>query len=130
MISVLVDENLSEYLANGLDQLNRPLDNGIKVVSMATRFRKGIKDEEWIPAWSKEDGIFLSQDLNMTRTKHLAELLHSQKMAAIFLKPPKGTPYWNRVRMVIDQWEEICNIILNKKRPYSYVVKQRSIARL
>lgn len=43
MIQVLIDENLSEYLAEGLDKLQFPLDNGIVVTSIAKEFQKRCK---------------------------------------------------------------------------------------
>lgn len=59
MIKVLVDENLSEYFAEGLNQLQMPLASGIEVTSIAKEFQKGIKDEEWIPQWGKNP-VYLS----------------------------------------------------------------------
>lgn len=82
MISVLIDENLSEHLAQGLDAIQRPLDNGIKVVSMADVFGKGTKDEIWIPEWGRSDGIFLTHNINIQRTRHLAELLKQNLIGA------------------------------------------------
>lgn len=93
MIEILVDENLSEHLANGIDSIQRPLDNGISVVSMAIKFGKGVKDEDWIPKWGSEDGVFLTQDINITRTKHLAGLLQKHQLRAFFLKIPNKTSY-------------------------------------
>jgi PIN like domain len=43
MIKVLVDENLSEHLADGLNAIQRPMDNGIEVVSMKNIFGKETK---------------------------------------------------------------------------------------
>jgi hypothetical protein len=45
MIKVLFDENLSEYFAEGLNQLQYPLADNIEVTSIAKEFHKGIKDE-------------------------------------------------------------------------------------
>ena len=69
-MQVLVDENLSEYLADGINSIQFPLDNGIQVVSMDAIFGKGTKDDDWIPAWGKQEGIFLTQDINITRTAY------------------------------------------------------------
>lgn len=37
MIRVLMDENLSEFFAKGLNQLQKPLGNDIEVTSVAKR---------------------------------------------------------------------------------------------
>lgn len=130
MIKVLVDENLSEHLANGLHELQFPLDNGIKLVSMAAQYGKGTQDEDWLPDWGKKDGIFLAQDLNISRTRHLADLLKIHQSGALFLKPPKGTKYWELVTILIRRWPEIVEIIKTKKRPFSYVVSQNKLTKM
>lgn len=130
MIEILVDENLSEYLANGIDSIQRPLDNGIIVVSMAAKFGKGAKDEDWIPKWGAMDGIFLTQDINITRTKHLAKLLKDHQLRAFFLKVPNKTSYWERVRVLVKHWPEIVDIVKGKRKPYSYLVTPNKVEKM
>ncbi len=130
MIKVLVDENLSEHLADGLNAIQRPMDNGIEVVSMKTTFGKGTKDEDWIPKWGKKDGIFLTADINITRTKHLAELLKQNDFGAFFLRVPNKTSYWDRVRVLIKHWPEITKIITTKTKPFSYWVTPNKVEKM
>ncbi len=130
MIKILVDENLSEHLADGLNEIQRPMDNGIEVVSMKSIFGKGIKDEDWIPKWGKKDGIFLSADINISRTRHLANLLQQNDFGAFFLKIPNKTSYWERVKVIIKHWPEISKIILNKKKPFAYLITPNKVEKL
>lgn len=130
MIKVLVDENLSEHLADGLDAIQRPMDNGIKVVSMSKTFGKGTKDDDWIPKWGKQDGIFLTEDFNMTRTRHLAELLQQHDFGAFFIRVPNKTSYWERVNVIIKHWPEITKIVAGKKKPYAYLVTPRKLEKM
>jgi hypothetical protein len=130
MTRVLVDENLSEKFAEGLNLIQSPLDNGIQVVSMDSAYGKGTKDEDWIPDWGKLDGIFLTLDLNITRTRHLAKLLSENKMGAFFLKVPDKTPYWERVRIMIKHWPEITEIITRRKKPYNYLITPRKVEKM
>lgn len=130
MIRVLVDENLSEHLADGLNAIQRPLDNGIIVVSMATTFGKGTKDEDWIPQWGKQDGFFITEDLNITRTRHLVQLLQQYDFGAFFLKVPTKTSYWERVRVIIKHWREITNIISSKNKPFAYKVTPNKVEKM
>ena len=130
MIRVLVDENLSEFLADGLNAIQKPLNNGIELQSMAKIFGKGAADEVWIPSWGKKDGIVLTQDLNITRTRHQVELFQQNELAGFFLKVPGKSSYWARVETLIKHWPEISKIILTKTRPYSYLITPRKVEEL
>ena len=70
MTRVLIDENLSEYFADGLNTMQNPLDDGIEVTSAIKEFGRGIADEVWIPKWGKQKGIFITQDLRITTRRH------------------------------------------------------------
>lgn len=130
MIKVLVDENLSEHLAEGLNAIQRPMDNGIEVVSMKNTFGKGIKDEDWIPKWGISNGIFLTADINISRTRHLADLLNQNDFGAFFLKVPNKTSYWARVVVLIKHWPEITQIIGTKKKPFAYTITPNKIEKM
>ena len=129
MIKVLIDENLSEYFAEGLNQLQIPLDDDIEVTSIAKSFKKGIKDEDWIPKWGKISGIFITQDLRIQKTKHQATLLRTHNIGAFFLKAPKGTKYWGKVELMIKHWPQIVQLIKTSKTPYTYFITARKIER-
>ena len=130
MIKVLVDENLSEYLADGLNMIQRPMDNGIEVVSMKNIFGKGIKDEDWISKWGKMDGIFLTADINITRTRHLVNLLKQNDFGAFFLKIPNKTSYWERVKIIIKHWPTITKLITSKTKPFAYWVTPNKVDKM
>jgi len=129
-MKILIDENLSEYLAEGLNSIQYPLDNNIHIVSMAKTFGKGVKDDDWIPAWGKADGIFLTQDLNISRTRSLCQLLIENKMGSFFLSVSNKTSYWERVRVIIKHWPEIANLICSKKKPYAYKVTNNKVEKM
>jgi PIN like domain len=130
MIKVLVDENLSEHLADGLNAIQRPMDNGIEVVSMKNIFGKGTKDEDWIPKWGKMDGIFLTADINISRTRHLADLLKQNDFGAFFLKIPNKTSYWERVKIIIKHWPTITKLITTKTKPFAYWVTPNKVDKM
>jgi hypothetical protein len=130
MIQVLVDENLSEHFADGLNAIQRPMDNGIEVVSMAVTFGKVTKDEDWIPAWGQQNGVFLTNDLNITKTRQQAALLKQYDMGAFFLKPPKKISYWERVTIIMKHWPEIARIITTERPPYAYQITPKKVERL
>jgi PIN like domain len=130
MIKVLVDENLSEHLADGLNAIQRPMDNGIEVVSMKNIFGKGTKDEDWIPKWGKMDGIFLTADINISRTRHLADLLKQNDFGAFFLKIPNKTSYWEMVKIIIKHWPTITKLIITKTKPFAYWVTPNKVDKM
>lgn len=130
MIRVLIDENLSEYFADGLNTMQNPLGDGIEVTSAIKEFGRGIADEEWIPKWGKEKGIFITQDLKITTRKHQAQLLTQHNLGAFFLDVPKNYRYWDKVRIVINRWPEIVEIIKKSKRPFAYLITPRKIEKM
>ena len=67
-MKIYIDENISPYLANGLDILDRPFKNGIEVLSIKDVFGEGAQDEDWIPKVGAEKGIVITQDYNIQRT--------------------------------------------------------------
>ena len=107
MKQVLIDENLSKSLAKGLDMLQHPLQNDIRVTSIAAEFHRGIKDEDWIPIWGAKSGIFITQDLRVRTTRHQAALLVKHKLGAFFLKTPKGYKYWDKMLIILKDWPAI-----------------------
>jgi hypothetical protein len=130
MIQVLIDENLSEYLADGLDRLQFPLDNDIVITSIAKEFSKGVKDEDWIPIWGKQKGIFITQDIKITTRKQQAQLLTEHHLGAFFLDVPKSYRYWDKVKILTNRWPEIVDLIKQNKRPFAFTITPRKIARL
>ena len=130
MTKVLVDENLSEYFADGLHKIQFPLENDIEVTSIAKEFYKGIKDEDWIPKWGQKNGIFITQDLNIHKTRHQAAMLGRYSLGAFFVKVPKSYRYWDKVTLLIDKWLEIVNLIEKHKRPFAFEITPRKIERI
>jgi len=129
MIKVLMDENLPKSFAEGLDRLQSALGNSIEVTSIDKEFYRGIKDEEWIPKWGKNSGIFISQDLKIHSTKQQSALLAKYNIGAFFLKAPKGAKYWSRVEILIKHWEEIVKIIETNKTPYTFFIKPNKVSK-
>ena len=129
MIRVLIDENLSEYLAEGLNQLQKPLGNSLVITSIAKEFGKGIKDEDWIPQWGRSSGIFITQDLKIVTTRQQAALLEQFNIGAFFLKVPSGYRYWDRVELLIKHWPAVVSIIEREPAPYTYFIKPGKVSK-
>lgn len=127
MIKVLLDENISEYIAEGLNSLQNPLPDNIEVTSIAKEFYKGIKDEDWIPKWGVQSGIFMTQDIKIVTTKQQAFLLKKHHIGAFFLKTPKGYRYWDKVELIVKCWPQITKIIKTNQVPYTYFITPRKI---
>jgi hypothetical protein len=130
MIKVLIDENLSEYFAEGLNTMQFPLGEDIFVTSIVKEFTKGVTDEEWIPKWGRQKGIFITQDIKITTRRQQAQLLTQYNLGAFFLDVPKNYRYWDKVKVIIDRWQEIVQIIKKTKRPFAYLITPRKIEKL
>jgi hypothetical protein len=125
-----MDENLSEKFAEGLQIMQQPMGNGIFVTSISKEFHKGVKDEEWIPVWGKQKGIFITQDIKITTRRQQAQLLTEYHLGAFFLDVPKNYLYWDKVVVLVHRWKEIVDIINKNKRPFAFVITLRKIGRM
>lgn len=130
MTRVLVDENLSEYFAEGLHIMQCPLGDGIEVTSIIKEFGRGVADENWIPRWGQQKGIFITQDLRITTRRQQAQLLTEHQLGAFFLDVPKNYRYWDKVRIIVQRWQEIVELIKRNKRPFAFVITPRKIEQL
>jgi len=85
-----VDENITPNIAQALAILQNPRSNeGIEVFTIKDKFGKGTPDEEWIPKVAAEDGIVITQDLNIHRVRQQRELYRQYGLGVVFFKPPK-----------------------------------------
>jgi hypothetical protein len=126
MTEIYLDENLSEYVADALNALNKGYFRNINVYSTKVKFGKGIADEIIIPAMGKAGAVLITKDINISRTRMQYELCERYKLGVIFLKPSKGQDkHWEIVKMLINNWEAIVAIIHTEKLPFGYEVPTR-----
>jgi hypothetical protein len=76
------------------------------------------------------DGIFLTADINISRTRHLADLLKQNYFGAFFLKIPNKTSYWERVKIIIKHWSTITKLIITKTKPFAYWVTPNKVDKM
>ncbi|MEJ7676897.1 MAG: hypothetical protein WKG06_03275 [Segetibacter sp.] len=69
MIEIYLDENLSEYVADALNSLDKGYFQHVTVSSTKTKFGKGVPDETIIPSIGQAGGILITKDVNIGRTK-------------------------------------------------------------
>ena len=126
MTEIYLDENLSEYVADALNSLNKGYFREVNVYSTKTKFGKGAKDEVIIPAISKAKGILITKDINIHRKRLQFQLCQQYELGVFFLKPSKGMDkHWEIVKMLIENWEELVATIGRNKLPFSYEVPMR-----
>jgi hypothetical protein len=120
------DENIAPRIARALAILTEV--DQIEVYSNVDEFKRGVPDEEWIPAVGKNDGIVITQDLNIHRTRHQRELYKKHGVGVVFFKPPKkfGYPYWEMITQILTSWPEILKTVEKAARPFAYVIRPRS----
>lgn len=126
MTDIYLDENLSEYVADALNSLNKGYYTDVNLYSTKFKFGKGAADEIIIPAIGKAKGILITKDTNIHRTKVQYQLCEQHKLGVFFIKPSKGSAkHWEIVKMLIDNWEEIVSIIKKERLPFGYEIPTR-----
>jgi len=120
------DENIAPRIARALAVLTEA--EPIEVYSNVDVFKRGAKDEEWIPKVGKNDGIVITQDLNIHRTRHQRELYKKHNVGVVFFKPPKkhGYPYWEMLTQILTSWPDIIKTIERAERPFAYIIRPKS----
>ena len=129
---IYIDENLPSQLAKGLNELQKP-QNGrdgieLEVLHIKDVFGQGEQDEDWIPKVGAEKGIVITQDFRIQTQRHQKELYISSGIGILFLKPPsnKGFTYWEMVKKIISEWDNIKQIIKKNKTPFAYRCSSRT----
>jgi len=126
MTDIYLDENLSEYVADALNSLNKGYFRDVNVYSTKVKFGKGVPDEEIIPAIGKAKGILITKDTNVYRTRLQYQLCETYKLGVFFVKPSKGMDkHWEIVKMLIEHWEEIIRMIQKERLPFGYEIPTR-----
>ena len=120
-MEIYIDENLSEYVADALNSLNKGYFRDVIVYST-----KGEADEIIIPAIGKMNGILITKDLNIHRTRFQYQLCKEYKIGIFFLKMQKGLDkHWEIVKLLVNSWEEILEKISKDKKPFGYEIPIR-----
>jgi hypothetical protein len=129
MTTIYIDENLSPFLAEGMDILEKPHNENVQVRSIKKAFGQGAKDEDWIPKVGSENGIVITQDLNIQRTRHLRDLYVNAGIGVFFFTPPSrtGWSYWEMVCQIVNRWLELKKL-LRGKRPFAFRITSRKKA--
>jgi len=123
-----VDENITPNIAQALAILQNPrIDENVEVLTILEEFGQGTPDEEWIPKVAAEDGIVITQDLNIHRVRQQRFLYKQHGLGVVFFKPPKkGYQYWDLVEFYIKRWKVVKEEVKKLKKPFGLVVTPRS----
>lgn len=127
MTKIYIDENLSPHIAHGLNVLEAAAGEGFEVLSIVDVFGSGAKDEDWIPIVGAENGIVITQDYNIQRTRRQRELFERHNVGIFFFNPPSksGYTYWEMVEQIVKRWRDIKKKSRNK-RPFAFRCQSRS----
>lgn len=122
------DENITPQIVRALEILQEPLREEIEVYGIAEEFGRGVADEEWIPKVAAQEGIVVTQDINIHRTRHQRELYRNHNLGVIFFRPPKGRgiKYWEMISKLLNSWPDIKSTCEKANKPFAYVITPRS----
>lgn len=124
---IYFDENFSHRIASGMREFQSARrSEGVEVIWCPDEFGRGAEDEHWIPKVASKQGVILTQDINIHRTKAQWELCQQNKVGVFFFKPRRdGWDHWIIVREVVNRWEEIKRLARAGKRPFGWVAEHR-----
>jgi hypothetical protein len=123
MTKIYLDENLSEHVAEALNNLSKGYFNDVEVLSTKKAFERGATDETIIPGIGKAKGIWITRDENIYRIEEQYKLCKKYKLGVFILKLSKGRQdHWSMVLLLIQHWRDIVELIRKEKRPFGYQV--------
>jgi hypothetical protein len=131
-MNLVFDENFSYRLSNALKELEVGHNDGVKVFHLEELGGRGMPDQEWIPKVAKTNGIVITQDLNIHKTRALSEVCEKNRLSLILFKPPKKRHYnyWEWVEIVVGNWRGIKDEVRTSKNRFVIEVSERSIKQL
>ncbi|HZV67995.1 MAG TPA: hypothetical protein VFG10_00535 [Saprospiraceae bacterium] len=128
---IYLDENIAPTLALGFHQLqflqSQKKGLTIYVRALENDFGKGCKDEAWIPIVGQNDNCVITQDINIQRTKAQWQLCQQNNVGIFFIKSSakKGYSYWDMVKLLVNKWEEMVEIIRKQPKPFAYKISMK-----
>jgi hypothetical protein len=123
-MNIYLDANISEYVAEALNQLNKGHFTQVNVFSTKHKFGKSATDEEIIPVLGKQSDFLITFDLNIKRRPMQFALCKQYKLGIVFLSLPKGmTRHWEIVKLLVNHWEELIKELEKSKPPFSIELK-------
>ena len=125
-MDIYLDENLSEYVAEAMNFLNKGYFTDVQVYSTKTKIGRGVSDENIIERLGDSDSILITRDLSIQKTRLQFELCSKYDLGMFFLALPKNeNKHWEIVKLLINHWEEINIKIQNEKKPFAYRITKR-----
>lgn len=120
---IYLDENLSEFVAQGFDLLSRKHFPDLQVMSTIDDpdMGRGVQDPDLIPLLAKKHAVLVTKDISIARTRALFQLCKEYKLGTFFLKLPQGSDrHWEIVTLLVKHWQDIVKATKKDKRPFAY----------
>jgi PIN like domain len=126
-MTIYLDENLSQYIAEALNSLNKGHFPNISVASTKVCFGIGTPDETIIPKIGNENAVLITKDINIRRKQAQFELCQQYNIGIFFIAMPKGgDKHWEVVKLLINNWEDIIQKAERDTKPFAYELKPKS----
>lgn len=124
-MNIYLDENLSEFVADALNSLNKGYFSHVVVESTKRRFGKGEQDEVLISEIGKDKGFLITRD-DRIRTSFQYELCKQHGLGSFFIVLPKNLDrHWELVKLLIYHWEEVIAKASRERKPFAYRIRMR-----
>lgn len=128
MRKVYLDENLSHFIAEALNLVNKAYYDNILILSTKKEIKEGIKDEELIPIIGKQNGVLITKDINIKRKKHQFKLCADHNVSVVFLKfESDHCRNMDIFEVLVKNWVKIMDAVSKEKSTFILEVTSRSI---
>jgi predicted nuclease of predicted toxin-antitoxin system len=123
------DENFFYRLSNALKELEQGAHDGVEVHHLTEEFPRGTSDGDWIPVIAQKNGIVITQDLNIHKTRSLNLICEKHRLSLVLFKPPKkrSYTYWDWVEVVVAKWRTVKDEIKTHRGRFVLEIADRSV---
>jgi hypothetical protein len=129
-VRFFLDNNLCPAFAPALTSLSK--QEGCEVVHLSEKFPRNIKDEDWLPALSREGGwVVVSGDLRIFKLPHLRAAWVNSKLTTFFLaKGWMNKPLWDQAWWLVRWWPDIMKQASLVTAGYGFEVPAKPVGKL
>ena len=118
---IFLDENLSEHVADALNSLNKGYFPDVEVISTKIAIGIGEPDEIVIPRIAGQNGILVTRDYDIKRTRSQFALCKQHGLGIIFIRLPKNdNRHWELVKALIKHWQKIITSCSSRQKPFAF----------
>ena len=124
-IKIYIDHNYPYQLAEAFNiiqsHLNIEEKKSIEVLSIMKEFGQKVDDDKWIPKIGNKNGIIITLDRRIQRSRMERQLYIDNNIGVIFFHSSKpGLSFWEMFKHMVRWWDDIKSIVRTNKPPFAF----------